>query len=59
MGLNMAQCLKSRKVNFSHPETNLKGENPPESKESNLKSLSPLRYESMYILYLQESMTTC
>ena len=60
-GIELARDLKNRNLeNFlldlEHPETNLKGENP---QESNLKSLSPLRYESMNILYLQESMTTC
>ena len=60
-GIELARDLVNRNLeNFlldlEHPETNLKGENP---QESNLKSLSPLRYESMNILYLQESMTTC
>ena len=53
-GIEPSRCLKNRKVNFlldfEHPETNLNGENPQESKESNLKSLSPLRYESTYFI---------
>ena len=55
-GIELARDLKNRNweiflLDFEHQEINLKGENPPESNESNLKSLSPPRYESKVCTY--------